>query len=342
MWSHVAIRLMMPLLWIFLSAGDGRAGVASDHETGFRFVEDAEAGCHTITEDGKPVLTYHFKKVPVPAGVSGPYAVARAGYIHPLYGPDGEVLTKDYSPDHPHHRGLYWAWPEVTWKGETRDLHALQGVFTRPVRVVRKEVRDDRAVLEVESLWMWGDTEPIVREFATITAFGIRDGCRMLDFEFRFQALVDGVTLARRGKSHYGGFNIRLSARGGQTILKHTDPDGQPERKAWASLSGLPPGGQQGVSLVILQNRDNPDYPGDWIDYPELNWLQPTFPAKETAYALKTDAPLVLRYRVVVHRGAADDATEEKLWTEYNERGVQPPAGTLPAPEERMDIDASP
>ena len=31
------------------------------------------------------------------------FAVARSNDVHPLYGPNGEVLTKDYSKDHPHH-----------------------------------------------------------------------------------------------------------------------------------------------------------------------------------------------------------------------------------------------
>jgi len=93
----------------------------------------------TIEDRRQPVLTYNFGTVPVPAGVNGKYAVARSNYVHPLFGPNGEILTKDYSPDHPHHRGIYWAWPEVTYRGETRDLHALQGVFARPVKMLRQD-----------------------------------------------------------------------------------------------------------------------------------------------------------------------------------------------------------
>ena len=60
------------------------------------------------------------------------YARARSDYIHPLFGLEGETLTKDWSTDHPHHRGIYWAWPEVDWRGQRGDLHALQHVFARP------------------------------------------------------------------------------------------------------------------------------------------------------------------------------------------------------------------
>lgn len=283
----------------------------------FAIVEDAATGRYTITDGAKPVLTYNFATVPVPAGVTGRYAVARSGYVHPLYGPAGEVLTKDFSPDHPHHRGIYWAWPEVTWKGETRDLHALQGVFSRPVRIVRQGVANGCAVLEAENIWKWSDAEPIVRERAVITVWRERDRQRIIDFTLRFEALADGVTLARRGQAHYGGFNIRLSARADQKIATHTDEPGKTPRQAWACLSGVPPEGKQPVSLIILQAPANPEYPGDWVQFPNLNWLQPTFPSKGTAFGLMADAPLVLRFRLVVLSGDADETTLRKLWADY-------------------------
>ncbi len=280
----------------------------------------------TVTDAGKPVLTYHFGNVPVPAGVTGRYAVARADYIHPLYGPEGEELTRDYSPDHPHHRGIYWAWPEVTWKGETRDLHALQGVFARPVRVLRKESGRARAVLEVESVWRWGDADAVARERARISVMPERGGRRIVDLEFEFEGLVENLTLARRDRSLYGGLNLRLSARENQKIAVHSDGEGTLPRRAWACLAGTPPGGSRAVSLVILQPAGNPDYPGDWVQYPELNWLQPTFPAKNKAYELKPGGPLVLKYRLVIVRGELGEADLAKLWADYD-RGMQ----SLPA-----------
>ena len=128
-------------------------------------VRRADGDRHVEILDGdKPVLRYNFRTVPVPKGVKGKYAVARSDYIHPLYGPAGEVLTKDFSPDHPHHRGLYWAWPEVYYKGKKYDLHALQGVFARPEKILHAESGPTSATIVAASKWMWDDTEPIVRE----------------------------------------------------------------------------------------------------------------------------------------------------------------------------------
>ena len=276
---------------------------------------------YTILDSGTPVLTYNDGIVPVPEGITGKYAVQRSNYIHPLYGPNGEVLTADYQKDHAHHRGIYWAWPEVTWKGEKRDLHALQGVFARPVRIVSKEVTSGCAVFEAENVWKWGDAEPVVRELAKISVSQEKDGRRMIDFELKFESLVDGLTLARRGQSHYGGFNIRTSAREKQKIATHTDPPETNQRKAWACLAGVPPNGKESVSVVVLQDTSNPEYPGDWIQFPNINWLQPTFPTKGTAFELKKGSPLVLKFRLVVCKGEADDAAMQKLCEEYNGAG---------------------
>jgi hypothetical protein len=264
---------------------------------------------YVIMDGSKPVLTYNFGTVPVAEGAKGKYAVARSDYVHPLNGPDGEVLTKDYSPDHPHHRGLYWAWPEVTYQGQKRDLHALQGVFARQVKMLRQEGGAKCAVLEAENEWRWGDKDAIVNEKALITAHREVDGVRAVDFVFTFEALVDGVTIARRGLKAYGGFNLRFSARKEQKI-RMTAPE-------WASLTGIPPEGKGPVSVTILQHPDNPCHPGDWVQYPKLNWLQPTFPKKGEAYALAKGKPLVLRYRLLISRGELEEAAAKSAWKSF-------------------------
>jgi len=283
---------------------------------------DKTADNYTILAGKSPVLRYNFGRVPVPAGVKGKYAVARSNYVHPLYGPAGEELTKDFSRDHPHHRGIYWAWPEVYYKGGKRDLHALQGVFARPVRMGPVVSGPVFATLQAENVWTWGDTEPIVKETAIVRAFAAGGGGRCVDFEFHFTALVDGVSVARRGRSHYGGFNMRCSSRGGQKISYHTDPAGSTPRRAWGQIVGTPPKGTQPVSIAILQHAANPDYPGDWQPYPKINWLQPTFPAKGSKYALSKDKPLVLRFRLVVRRGPQGDKALADLWSAYNGFGT--------------------
>jgi len=130
-----------------------------------------------ICEGNAPVLQYNYATVEpgvVLASIAEPnlkYAVPRSDYIHPLYGPQGEILTKDWSKDHPHHRGIYWAWPEVDWRGQRGDLHALQKVFARPAGKCDARSGPWFAEVQAENIWRWEDVSPMMREQATIRVF---------------------------------------------------------------------------------------------------------------------------------------------------------------------------
>ncbi len=280
-------------------------------------VSETPSGQWIIRQDGHPVLQYNFHTVPVPSGVHGRYAVARSDYIHPLYGLHGEVLTMDYPKDHPHHRGIYWAWPEVMFQGKTNDLHALQGVFARPIRILKAKGGTDGAEIVALNVWKWENRIPIVRETVWIRVRAQGSSMRILDLQFQYKALQPGISLARRHTDLYGGLNLRLSSRREQRIVRHIGPVRFPAPECWAELIGIPPGGDQPVGLVILQHPANPEYPEDWIAYPDLNWLQPAFPAAGTRFDLIPHEPLILRYRLIVREGPALKIPYSRLFTEY-------------------------
>jgi hypothetical protein len=294
---------------------------------------DPATGQIDVTDHGKPVLRYNYTTVEpgevlekvTPANRI--YARARSDYIHPLYGLNGQVLTKDWSIDHPHHRGIYWAWPEVDFGTNRGDLHALQKVFARPTGKVRLQGGAEFAEIEAENQWMWEDREPIVGERAIIRAYRATAQGRLVDLAFRFIALKDGVAIARRGTEHYGGLNIRMATPVSQDISVHTDPSNAVPRRAWSDLSGV--FGTTGTpsGLTVLQYRHNPDYPGDWIQYPALSWCQPTFPASGTRYPLPRGKPLDLHFRLLIHPGAKPgDDLAAKLWDAFHS-----PATPLPS-----------
>jgi hypothetical protein len=232
----------------------------------------------------------------------------------------GETLTKDWSKDHPHHRGIYWAWPEVDWHGQRGDLHALQKVFARPTGQCAVVSGPVFAQIRAENVWKWGDQDEIVREEATLRSWRTGPAGRYLDLEFRFRALGDDVAIARRETKLYGGLNVRLSAVAGQDIRLHTDPAGKTPRVAWADLSGIFPGGKETSGVTVLQHPENPDYPGDWVKYPDLNWMQPTFPASGTRYVLKRGEPLLLRFRFWIHAGKVEEPRLAQAWAAYAAR----------------------
>jgi len=259
------------------------------------------------------------------------YAVPRSNYIHPIYGLQGEMLTRDWSKDHPHHRGIYWAWPEVDFGAKRGDLHALQIVFARPTGKINHQIESEFARIEAENVWMWKDSIPIVREVALIQAYKESAQGRIIDLAFRFVALKDSITIARRGTTHYGGLNVRMQTPRQQKITTYTDTSIVVPRRAWSDLSGLFTGAKTTSGLMVLQYFQNPDYPGDWVQYPDLAWCQPTFPASGTRYPLLKGKSLVLRFRIFIHSGTAPDKVlASSLWDTYNAKGTLLPEFSIP------------
>lgn len=313
---------------------------------------DPNSGQINITDQGKPVLRYNYQIVneddefafnglsaneyitaPNDTFMANPsiYAVPRNDYIHPLFGLKGEILTRDWSKDHPHHRGIYWAWPEVDFGSNRGDLHALQKVFARPTGKIKLQNGPVFAQVEAENLWVWEDGNvPIVRELTLIRTYHQTEHGRIIDLVFQFVGLKDSVTIARRGTEHYGGLNIRMMTPEAQDLSFFTDEFDAIPRRGWSDLSGVFTGNDDPSGLMVFQHQNNPDYPGEWEQYPELSWVQPTFPTSGTRYHLEPGKPLVLRFRLIVHSGARpDDEFAKMLWDAFHSDLTPEPEFTI-------------
>ena len=318
------------LCWLMPPGGSGERRFALQSargraEGGMLAQFDSGSGQYAISEAGKPVLRYVYATIEPGALLeqvavdNRKYARARSDYIHPLFGFDGEPLTLDWPVDHPHHRGIYWAWPEVDWRGQRGDLHALQSVFARPTGSCRVISGPVFAQIEAENVWKWEDRDSLVRERAIIRAYRATGAERLIDLELQFTALRDPVWLARRGTDKYGGLNLRLARVLDQAITFHTDPANVTPRMAWAELHGRFDGVGRPTGLAVLQHDANPDYPGDWVEFPEINWFQPTFPARGERHELRPGKPLVLRFRLWLHGGGTADSLRcAAQWRAYH------------------------
>ena len=287
---------------------------------------DLYTGQIVITEGDTPVLKYYYQLACPPDGYMASvaqgnrkYARARSNYIHPLYGPSGEELTYDWSHDHPHHRGIYWAWPEVDWHGERGDLHALQRVYARPTGNISLQSQGTFGKIVAENRWFWEDETPIVTEVTTIRAHQRGNHGRFIDLTYSFEALEDDVALARRGTNAYGGLNIRMSPIKDMQLIHHADPVSESPRRAWSDSIGIRQDGTVSVGFAVLEKVTNPDYPGDYIEYPDLPWFQPTFPAAGTRHVLVKGTPLVLQYRLWIREAnETSEAQYAEQWRLYN------------------------
>ena len=302
-----------------------------------------------VKDGNLPVLRYNHGTVPPPPPIvekfekkhKPPLFYARGDYIHPVFGPDGEELTDDYSLDHPHHRGICWAWPVVHYRGQVRDIWAVRvlptqpgGVWARPVSMDRVEAGPVLAAIDAENVWKWGDTEPILREDVAIRVFHRTNRCRYLDVRVCLTSVVDGLSIGGRPHASYGGFTFRTFPSFDQRqIDMHIEPPEAKPRKAWYHLTGNFPGGKGLAGVALFEHVTNPDYPSspkpgtaDLVPgkYPRWRTMQPAWPG-DREVALPKGKPLVLNHRLWIHPGAANDATLADVWATY----AHPPTVTI-------------
>jgi hypothetical protein len=308
-----------------LLASAGAFGIAAA-EPLLRVTTAPGSGQTVVLEGTTRVLQFNHQTIDPPpatlariADANLKYARSRSDYIHPLYGPSGEELTLDWAVDHPHHRGIYWAWPEVGFNGQTGDLHALQRVFARPVAKPVTRDGDQAAVIEAESEWKWEDQTPIVREKIVIRVEKAGPHGRRIDLTITLNAVADGVTIARRDTDKYGGLNSRFAAAKALAITHHVDAPETTPRMAWHRAAGTWNPAPTPASVTIFEKSTNPGYPADHVEYPELPWFQPTFPKAGTRHPLKQGEQLVLHYRYLIHSGAAgDEKALRDEWLNFN------------------------
>lgn len=294
------------------------AGTAAAGE--MSIVEDAAARRYTVMDGCMPVLTYNFGTVSVPEDFTCSkgnrrYARPRGDYVHPLYNARGQIITHDFRPEEPHHRGIFWSWPEVGYKGEIRDFYALQNGFHRPVRMIRKTADGKTATLEAQSQWMWDDREPIVDETVKIVAGPLTKQGRAIDFTLTLRARKEGVTVARRRKTEYGGICCRMGAFDGQAIASGTADAGLAWPGNWGRIGGSMDGHR--TDVVILPSAALTPYVCNWKDYPNLHWQQFLFPHEHKPFPLPADRPLTIAWRIVVRDGAACGTPPEELCKAY-------------------------
>src|SRR5689334_19320304 len=79
----------------------------------------------TISSGDHKLLVYNFNTVYPPKGIDTNYK--RSGFIHPLYTPHGQMLTRIQPPDHYHHYGIWNAWTHTVFEKDTVDFWNIKG-----------------------------------------------------------------------------------------------------------------------------------------------------------------------------------------------------------------------
>jgi len=256
-----------------------------------------------------------------PKSIAGEYT--RCNYIHPLYGLDGEVLTEDFPADHLHHRGIFWAWHQL-YRDDRRlgDGWSIDRIAWRVQEVRIFQTRDRSATLSANVTWHSPvQAPPVVLERTLITVHPSTARSQAIDFQIHLLALEENVRLGGSDdEKGYGGFSLRIRlpedtrfiGPDGEVVPQNTPVSACPWLDVMATFS--PGADRSGVAVLI--HPQTPGYPQPWILRRKGSMQNPVFPGRQPVL-LSREQPLVLRYRILLHRGGGDAETMQRAWRCY-------------------------
>ena len=305
--------------FLFLGVAGACAGTAS----GQGLSATRTAGGIEIREGKSRILFYQVK----PKSLNGKYE--RANYIHPLYGLNGTILTEDFPDDHPHHRGIFWAWHQIIINNKpVADGWSCENISWE---VVNTDVRRKRNAIALNNEVVWKSSldgageSPVVRERSVITVHAARGRrYRIIDFDITLSASTGQVALGGSDDAKgYGGFSLRIRLPDDLRFISN-EGEVQPRDLAvtagpWLDFYGSLEGESFPESgVAVFCHPSNPGDPEPWILRSAKSMQNPAYPGR-TPVKLTAQGTR-LRYRIVVHGKNAGHPEIRKLFEEYKGR----------------------
>jgi hypothetical protein len=288
------------------------------------------------------ILHYRKSVMYPPQGVDTAYK--RSGFIHPMFSPSGNVLTRVKAPDHYHHVGIWNPWTRVRIGNHVTDfwnLNEKQGTvrFSGINSTVNGpvfggfSVRQDHidfqgskpeelALNEVWDVRAW-NTEPV----AGINAY-------LVDLT-TFLSVAGNEPITFEAYRYGGGIGIRANAewnKNNSTVLTSegkTRKDADGTRARWTDLNGaFKDKGNSGITFFSHPaNREHPEPMRVWPEtqngtgdvYFEFS------PIRLKSWDLNPGTVYELKYRMLVYDGKIDKTTADRIWNDF----AYPPVVTI-------------
>ena len=290
-----------------------------------------ENGNLVVKSHGKNVLQYNFKEASLPEGVSEIYN--RAGYIHPLWSPKGEILTRIQPPDHYHHVGIWNPWTHTEYKGKVIDFWNLnKGEGTiKPSSVISTTSNNLYAGFSVlhDHIDLNGMTplgfEIALKEEWNVRVWNVAKNAWLIDFTSTMNCATDSALTIT--KYRYQGFGFRATEKWNDktanllTSEGKNKEDGNSTRARWCDVNGVSEFGTSGI--LFITHPSNYNYPEPIRIWPvganrgKGNVFFNFNPAMDRDWVLKPGSDYQLRYRMYVYDGKIDKLRAEKLWQDY-------------------------
>lgn len=283
-----------------------------------------------ISENGKNVLQYNFATHYPPAGVDS--AFKRSGFIHPLWTPSGNVLTRINAPDHYHHMGLWNPWTHVLFENKEVDFWNIgdkKGTvrFSHFISKNRGAVYAGLKALQEHvafNIPKAGEEKIALNEVWDIRVYHTGNKMWLCDFTSMLNCATNSpVTLQ---EYRYGGFGFRATEEWNNANSRVLTSEGKSRKEAdastarWCVIDGDLAKGHGGI--LFMSYPANYNFPEPMRVWPEdANKRGDVFfsfsPTRNKDWPLQPQKNYVLKYRMLIYDGTITAQQAEEVWHSF-------------------------
>lgn len=284
----------------------------------------------TIRSGDQNLLRYVYKTAYPPAGIDTSYK--KSGFIHPLWTPNGQVLTRIQAPDHYHHYGIWNPWTHVLFEGDTVDFWNLRDKkgtvrFSKFIHVSEGPVYSEFAALHEHVAFKKAGGEKVaLNELQTVRVFKpVAKDHYIVDITIELNCASESpfrileyryAGLGWRATGQWNRDNSELLTSEGK-IRK--DSDGTTAR--WFYFQGALDNDYGGAMMMSYPTNFN--HPEPVRIWPEnSNKTGDVFamfaPTKTKDWLLLPGKTYALKYRFVVYNGHFNKERAENAWRAFS------------------------
>src|SRR6187402_1994057 len=287
----------------------------------------------TISSGNQKLLTYQFKTVYPPVGQDTNYK--RSGFIHPLYAPHGQVLTRIQPPDHYHHYGIWNPWTHTFFEGDTVDFWNIKG-HQGTVRFAKftsqnsnSKYAEYTALHEHVVFKKDGSEKVALNEWQTVRVYPPvknNNDYYIVDVTSKMSCASQSPLLIVAYR--YAGFGWRATEYWDKNNSEMLTSEGKTRdntdntKGRWIVVYGSLPNNDEG-GIVMLSHPTNYNHPEPmriW-DKKQNGGRGDVFasfaPTKDKDWLLEPGKTYVLKYRLVVFNGKFDATKAENAWKAF-------------------------
>ena len=288
-------------------------------------------GALTLSSNGKPILSYQIETINPPKGINPLFK--RSAFIHPLYSPEGEVLTRIQAPDHYHHYGLWNPWT-LTFIGKREvdfwNLYKGEGTvrFAGMVSQVEGPVFTGfRSLQEHIDFGAKGSDAVAMNELFDLRVWNISNKKYLFDYVSTLNTPLDsGILLA--AYRYGGGIGYRATEKWNKNNSSVLTSEGRDRKTAdgsnarWCIIEGesATPEGHSGILFMSYPaNRMHPEPMRVWPE--DQNGRGDVYfefcPIRHKDWKLEKGNDYTLKYRLVVFDGKMTPEEAENYWQAF-------------------------